>query len=62
MGLRNKDLISIHDLEVGDVATILDVAKKIKTQTEKRRASPVFKRQDSGDVVLQGFYPHQNFF
>lgn len=28
MGLRNKDLISIHDLEVGDVATILDVAKK----------------------------------
>ena len=28
MGLRNKDLISIHDLSVGEVATILDVAKK----------------------------------
>lgn len=30
MGLRNKDLISIHDLTVGEVATILDVAKKLK--------------------------------
>ena len=30
MGLRNKDLISIHDLSVGEVATILDVAKKLK--------------------------------
>ena len=29
MGLRHKDLISIHDLEVGEVATILDVAKKL---------------------------------
>ena len=27
MGLRNKDLISIHDLSVGEVATILDVAR-----------------------------------
>ena len=27
MGLRNKDLLSIHDLTVGEVATILDVAK-----------------------------------
>lgn len=35
MGLRNKDLISIHDLSVGEVATILDVAKKLKTQTKK---------------------------
>lgn len=30
MSLRNKDLISIHDLSVGEVATILDVAKKLK--------------------------------
>ena len=30
MALRNKDLISIHDLSVGEVALILDVAKKLK--------------------------------
>lgn len=30
MGLKNRDLISIHDLSVGDVATILDVSKKLK--------------------------------
>lgn len=30
MGLRNKDLLSIHDLTVGEVALILDVAKKLK--------------------------------
>ena len=30
MGLRNKDLLTIHDLTVGEVATILDVAKKLK--------------------------------
>lgn len=30
MSLKNKDLISIHDLTVGEVATILDVAKKLK--------------------------------
>ena len=30
MGLKNKDLISIHDLSVGEVATILDVATKLK--------------------------------
>lgn len=30
MGLKNKDLISIHDLTVGEVATILDVARKLK--------------------------------
>ena len=30
MGLLHKDLISIHDLTVGEVATILDVAKKLK--------------------------------
>ncbi|MCH3951661.1 MAG: ornithine carbamoyltransferase [Acidaminococcus sp.] len=30
MALKNKDLISIHDLSVGEVATILDVSKKLK--------------------------------
>lgn len=30
MALRNKDLISIHDLSVGEVATILNVAAKLK--------------------------------
>jgi ornithine carbamoyltransferase len=30
MGLKNKDLISVHDLSVGEVATILDVAAKLK--------------------------------
>ncbi len=30
MALRNKDLITIHDLSVGEVATILDVSRKLK--------------------------------
>ncbi|MCD8174722.1 MAG: ornithine carbamoyltransferase [Phascolarctobacterium sp.] len=30
MGLSKKDLISIHDLTVGEVATILDVTRKLK--------------------------------
>lgn len=30
MGLRNKDLLSIHDLTVGEVALILNVAAKLK--------------------------------
>ena len=30
MALKNKDLISIHDLSVGEVATILDVSCKLK--------------------------------
>ena len=30
MSLKDKDLISIHELSVGEVATILDVAKKLK--------------------------------
>lgn len=30
MALRNKDLLSIHDLSVGEVATILDVSRKLK--------------------------------
>ncbi|WP_405379523.1 ornithine carbamoyltransferase [Phascolarctobacterium sp.] len=35
MGLRHKDLISIHDLTVGEVATILDVAKKLKRKQKQ---------------------------
>ena len=38
MGLRNKDLISIHDLSVGEVATILDVAKKLKRKRKKEES------------------------
>lgn len=30
MSLKGKDLLSIYDLEVGEVATILDVSKKLK--------------------------------
>lgn len=30
MALKHKDLISIHDLEIGEVALILDVAAKLK--------------------------------
>ena len=30
MSLKDKDLISIHDLSVREVATILDVAKNLK--------------------------------
>lgn len=30
MSLRNKDLLSMHELSVGEVATIFDVAKKLK--------------------------------
>ncbi|MDO4179009.1 MAG: ornithine carbamoyltransferase [Phascolarctobacterium sp.] len=30
MSLRNKDLLSIHDLSIGEVAHILDVARKLK--------------------------------
>ena len=30
MSLRHKDLIAMNDLSVGEVATIFDVAKKLK--------------------------------
>jgi ornithine carbamoyltransferase len=39
MGLKNKDLISVHDLSVGEVATILDVAAKLKRK-QKSRGTP----------------------
>lgn len=35
MSLKNKDLISIHDLSVGEVATILEVARKLKRMQKK---------------------------
>ena len=38
MGLKNKDLISIHDLSVGEVATILDVARKLKKKQKNGEA------------------------
>ena len=35
MALIHKDLISIHDLEIGEVALILDVAAKLKRKQKK---------------------------
>lgn len=35
MSLKDKDLISIHDLSVGEVATILEVARKLKRMQKK---------------------------
>lgn len=35
MALKHKDLISIHDLEIGEVALILDVAAKLKRKQKK---------------------------
>ncbi|HIU63437.1 MAG TPA: ornithine carbamoyltransferase [Candidatus Avacidaminococcus intestinavium] len=32
MSLRNKNLLSMHELSVGEVATIFDVAKKLKSK------------------------------
>lgn len=43
MGLRNKDLISIHDLSVGEVATILDVAKKLKRKQKEESRTDIWK-------------------
>ena len=35
MALKHNDLISIHDLEIGEVALILDVAAKLKRKQKK---------------------------
>ena len=35
MALKHKDLLSIHDLEIGEVALILDVAAKLKRKQKK---------------------------
>ena len=35
MALKHKDLISIHNLEIGEVALILDVAAKLKRKQKK---------------------------
>ena len=62
MGLRNKDLISIHDLSVGEVATILDVAKKLKRKQKKRRTAQISGRQNSGHDFFQSLYKNKGFF
>ncbi len=38
MALRGKDLLTIRDLSIGEVATILDVAKKIKNKQKNGEA------------------------
>ena len=43
MGLKNKDLISIHDLSVGEVATILDVATKLKRKQKNGESHEYLK-------------------
>ncbi|MGM9583684.1 MAG: ornithine carbamoyltransferase [Phascolarctobacterium sp.] len=43
MGLRNKDLLTIHDLTVGEVATILDVAKKLKRKQKNGESHQYLK-------------------
>ena len=47
MGLKNKDLISIHDLSVGEVATILDVATKLKRKQKNGE-------EHDGAVIIRG--------
>ena len=60
MGLRNKDLISIHDLSVGEVATILDVAKKLKRK--QKRGEPHRYLEGSGHDFFQSFHKNKGFF
>ncbi|MDD3396250.1 MAG: ornithine carbamoyltransferase [Acidaminococcaceae bacterium] len=43
MGLKNKDLISIHDLSVGEVATILDVSAKLKRKLKQGESHEYLK-------------------
>ena len=50
MGLRNKDLISIHDLSVGEVATILDVAKKLKRKQKNGEPHQYLKGKTLGMI------------
>ncbi len=48
MGLRHKDLLSIHDLEVGEVALILDVAKKLKRKQKNGEPHQYLKGKTLG--------------
>lgn len=50
MGLKNKDLISIHDLTVGEVATILDVAKKLKRKQKSGEPHQYLKGKTLGMI------------
>lgn len=50
MGLKNKDLISIHDLTVGEVATILDVAKKLKRKQKAGEPHQYLKGKTLGMI------------
>ena len=50
MGLRYKDLISIHDLSVGEVATILDVAKKLKRKQKNGEPHQYLKGKTLGMI------------
>ena len=62
MGLRNKDLISIHDLSVGEVATILDVAKKLKRKQKSGEPHQYLKGKISWDDFFQGINTYTCFF
>jgi len=50
MGLLHKDLISIHDLTVGEVATILDVAKKLKKKQKNGEPHQYLKGKTLGMI------------
>lgn len=50
MGLLHKDLISIHDLTVGEVATILDVAKKLKRKQKNGEPHQYLKGKTLGMI------------
>ena len=50
MGLLHKDLISIHDLTVCDVATILDVAKKLKKKQKNGEPHQYLKGKTLGMI------------
>lgn len=50
MGLLHKDLISIHDLTVGEVATILDVATKLKRKQKNGEPHQYLKGKTLGMI------------
>ncbi len=58
MGLRNKDLISIHDLSVGEVATILDVAKKLKRKQKNGEPHQYLKGKTLGMIFPRHQHVH----
>lgn len=48
--LRNKDLLSIHDLTVGEVATILDVTRKLKKKLKNGEPHDYLKGKTLGMI------------